>query len=558
LTPPNADALPPTYDPLGPSLARAHWPELERAVERCVGGRAGHVPFGDIEVRLTFRPARDSLVKLTPSAGLPPDVVACARRAIVAFARRIVTEDRRDVPRREWRTRESAADHVALLSLGKPRPLLDPNGGFVQRWRQLLETPRPRMPEARRALAASLPRDLRLAGDLCLEVTSTPRVWQGLEAWLSTATERVSLFWMADLDTQVWPEFTKSKPIVSLSKEPFPHDYYLPHGEPGVVIYRSAVEYNDEPYSPAPPDGGLYLPVNRVCLLPLRSREEGRIAAMINRRGACFAGRRPLDTLLAPRFAFPSDRRYAAVASGRAAGGPVCALDEQGHLSCCGITAFRSAGMEAFQAVSASKSDVCALSNGGAATCWPFNGGAARSLPGTFRAVSANEDGACAVEIGGGIYCEHPFARPPPGPYIAVDARAGCGLLASGIATCWAALSDDNGRGIGRDIVEFATNGGANIYGRKVCGRLRDGTIRCWGVGGEHAPPAAAKYARLVFNGYNECGIRQDGALDCWRPERPPPAGLPPVRDASLASPACAVTQDGKIVCWGDDMWNSR
>jgi len=141
----------------------------------------------------------------------------------------------------------------------------------------------------------------------------------------------------------------------------------------------------------------------------------------------------------------------------------------------------------------------------------------------------------------------------------APPARAGCGLLASGFATCWAAPSDDHGRGIGRDIVEFATNGGADMKSRKLCGRLRDGTIRCWGYDAEHAPPATTKYARLVFNAQHECGIRRDGTLDCWRAGyRPPPAGLPPVRDASLAFPSCAVTQEGKIVCWGNDMWNPR
>ena len=187
---------------------------------------------------------------------------------------------------------------------------------------------------------------------------------------------------------------------------------------------------------------------------------------------------------------------------------------------------------------------MCALDKGGAATCWPFGGGAARRLPGTFRAVSAGDDGACAVELGGGIYCEHPLTtRMPPGPFVAVDARAGCGLLASGVATCWAGLSDDNGRGFGRDIVELATNGVPNASGRRVCGRLRDGTIRCWGAGGEHAPPASAKYAQLVFSAYNECGDSQDGTLDCWRGRRPPRPGLAPVRDASVGFASCAVTQ---------------
>ena len=146
----------------------------------------------------------------------------------------------------------------------------------------------------------------------------------------------------------------------------------------------------------------------------------------------------------------------------------------------------------------------------------------------------------------------------PPGPFVAVDARAGCGLRANGIATCWAGLSDDNGRGFGQDIVELATNGVPNIHSRRACGRLRDGTIRCWGVGGERAPPASARYERLFFSDYDECGIRRGGTLDCWRAGTPPPSGLGPVRDASLGIPSCAVTQEGKIACWGDDMWNPR
>jgi hypothetical protein len=202
---------------------------------------------------------------------------------------------------------------------------------------------------------------------------------------------------------------------------------------------------------------------------------------------------------------------------------------------------------------------VCALGKGGAATCWPFAGGAARHLAGTFRTVSSSDDGACAVDQGGGIFCEHPLTtRMPPGPFVAVDARAGCGLRASGSATCWAALSDDNGRGFGRDIVELATNGVPNVYSRRACGRLRDGTIRCWGVDAEPAPPAAAKYARLVFGSHGECGIRQDGTLDCWRARKPEPPHLGPVRDASLGIPACVVTREGKIVCWGEEMWNPR
>ena len=59
LAPPNAAALTPPYDPLGPHLARDHWPELERAAQQCVSGRGGRAPFGDIEVTVTFRPGRD-------------------------------------------------------------------------------------------------------------------------------------------------------------------------------------------------------------------------------------------------------------------------------------------------------------------------------------------------------------------------------------------------------------------------------------------------------------------------------------------------------------------
>src|SRR4029079_11015844 len=100
---PPAHALVPNYEAATLAPAQARWPELERAAQRCVRARTGPAPFGDVVVTVTFRPARDPVVELTTSAGLPFDVVACVRKAVVGFARGIVADLRRNVPRREWR-----------------------------------------------------------------------------------------------------------------------------------------------------------------------------------------------------------------------------------------------------------------------------------------------------------------------------------------------------------------------------------------------------------------------------------------------------------------------
>lgn len=61
-----AGAVIPAEEPTTFPIARDRWPALERAAQGCVEDRAD--VWGDVEVKVTFRPARTPLVKLAPSA----------------------------------------------------------------------------------------------------------------------------------------------------------------------------------------------------------------------------------------------------------------------------------------------------------------------------------------------------------------------------------------------------------------------------------------------------------------------------------------------------------
>ena len=547
-----AGAVIPAEEPATFPIARDRWPAVERAAQGCVEGRAD--VWGDVEVKVTFRPAGTPLVKLAPSARLPRAVVDCTRSAVVTFAREVVSELRGDVPPREWSMRERVESYSNVISLGKASPLLDEHPTFLQRWQRVVAARHREAPAARR-LAADLPPDVHLTAELCLRVHSTPLLWQGIGLWLARQGSAVDPQWTGALDAEVWPEHADSKAIVGLSPRPFPHRYYLPDHEPGVVIYQSAVPPSRADWSPRIEP---YFPDNVVCLLPQGAQEQQRIDAAIEHQGACWAG----DTrriLQAPRFAFPADRRYATVAATDQ--GQACALDEAGHLVCCGMTRFRTAGTSVFRAVEVSRAGPCALDDQGAVSCWRFDGVGPARLTGVFRAFSTSDRGTCGVDAGGHLVCEGSVPAPPAGSFVSVDARAACALRTDGVATCWGGLAGVRPLPeLGRGLVELATNGATGEPGRKLCGRQQTGIVRCWDGQPDPAPPADVPFARIVLGPGNECGIRaRDGALECWRAVTPPPASLGPVRAASLTpSLACAITREGRAVCWGNPLWSRR
>ncbi|MBW3609710.1 MAG: hypothetical protein KY463_15495 [Actinobacteria bacterium] len=187
----------------------------------------------------------------------------------------------------------------------------------------------------------------------------------------------------------------------------------------------------------------------------------------------------------------------------------------------------------------------CALLPSAGLRCWGYGGDGALGYASRIT-IGDDETPAAAgpVDVGAGR------------TVTAVSAGAvhTCALLDAGAVRCWGyggdgALGYGNTASIGDDEtpgsvapVEIGSAGIAAIAAGTVhsCALLGDGTVRCWGFGGE---------GRLGYGNVDNVGHTPQGK----------PAALPPVDVGGLRAKAiaagnghtCAVLDDGAVRCWG-------
>ena len=90
-----------------------------------------------------------------------------------------------------------------------------------------------------------------------------------------------------------------------------------------------------------------------------------------------------------------------------------------------------------------------------------------------------------------------------------------------------------------------------------TCGVRTDGAAECWGddAGGQATPPGGS-FASLSAGLRSTCGVRRDGPVECWGDDICGQATPPPGEFASVSAGAlhtCGVRTDGSVECWGDD-----
>ena len=90
-----------------------------------------------------------------------------------------------------------------------------------------------------------------------------------------------------------------------------------------------------------------------------------------------------------------------------------------------------------------------------------------------------------------------------------------------------------------------------------TCGLREDGAVECWGYNrdGESSPPGG-RFAAVSAGSRHTCGLREDGAVDCWGwneyGQSSPPGGRFVAISAGDAH-ACGLREDGAVECWGYD-----
>ena len=91
--------------------------------------------------------------------------------------------------------------------------------------------------------------------------------------------------------------------------------------------------------------------------------------------------------------------------------------------------------------------------------------------------------------------------------------------------------------------------------GDHTCGIRADGAVDCWGDDsvGQASPPPGRFTA--VTTGYSfSCGIRSDGTVACWGWNGDDQATPPPGEFVSISTGfghSCGVRTNGEVACWG-------
>jgi hypothetical protein len=235
---------------------------------------------------------------------------------------------------------------------------------------------------------------------------------------------------------------------------------------------------------------------------------------------------------------------------------------------------------------------------------WPDAGDRCGLDAGDCRAVAQIHVGSgysCVRRAGGGVDCwgfngNHFLGngavdgdRPTPGPVVGLGdvtrlAPWTCGLRASGEWWCWGLDPGHDLQGIVPEhrpwMAGMVQVSAGNAH---QCGRMADGTARCWGSNGggqlgdgvagterrDPTPVAGLTDAVDVSAGYtHSCALRAGGQLVCWGANfygelgdgtltsRSTPTAVDWLRGTPVDVEAgynftCALRADGTVVCWG-------
>ena len=245
------------------------------------------------------------------------------------------------------------------------------------------------------------------------------------------------------------------------------------------------------------------------------------------------------------------------------------------------------------QSISAGLGHTCAIRTDSTVQCWGTNGGwwvQPNLWPGEFTAIATNAGGAhtCGLRSDRRIHCVGKNVSnqtdPPSGDFtgVAAGSRHSCGIRAGGTVECWGANNWDQlelppgdysavagevrntcGINVESEIActrrtdppsgQFAAIAGGGRY--YFCGIKTDGAVQCWGPNGQgQSDPPGGQFTAIAAGGYHSCGIKTDGTVRCWGWNEQGQADPPTGQFAAIAAGwnhSCGIRTDGAIQCWG-------
>ncbi len=238
-----------------------------------------------------------------------------------------------------------------------------------------------------------------------------------------------------------------------------------------------------------------------------------------------------------------------------------------------------------FTAVSVGSSDACAIRVGGSLVCWgdddPYGRGPLPAPPaGEFISVAVGWAHACAVRLDGEVVCwgddVDGLASPPAGTFtaVAVGGSFSCGLRVDGEVRCWGLRIDDpatrpegrtarTGWNQSRGLWPAGPFAALELSSGRICAvRASSGEAVCWNDGTATHQPPGGTFSTLDAGAWATCGLRRDGAVDCWGHEltryyrrvEPLNWDIPAGPFAAVAvgeGHACGLRADGEAACWG-------
>lgn len=227
-----------------------------------------------------------------------------------------------------------------------------------------------------------------------------------------------------------------------------------------------------------------------------------------------------------------------------------------------------------FSSISAGDATTCALTSGGAAYCWGYNGTGELGDGTTLSSRSVPTAVVGGITFGSVAAGEH-----------------ACGLAPGGVAYCWGnnSIGQLGNGSVGGISVPTQVTGGLSfvsvgVGGGDTCGLSATGAAYCWGANrfgqlgdGDATADRTAPtpvvggmvFAMLSVGGTHTCGLTAAGLAYCWgwNPfgelgdnttiDRSTPVavvgGLAFVSISAGNSHTCALTQTGVTYCWGSD-----
>lgn len=208
----------------------------------------------------------------------------------------------------------------------------------------------------------------------------------------------------------------------------------------------------------------------------------------------------------------------------------VCAVTQGGEATCWGDNLVaENSPQEAFREVAIGYGWPWGLTTDGRLVPWaplpvpdPYSGYVG-PLVGTFAQIAAGGDGArplsCGVESSGRLHCwgNNQFGQivTPDGDFLEVGAGAyhACGIKADHTIECW-----------GNDDAVMDTDAPAGSFARLAigwfgpnCALRTNGTVACWGYGELVLGVPAGTFQSISASGEIACALDDEGIPTCWR-----------------------------------------